>query len=118
IVACDVHLVAGQAVAQVDHPLQRVVRVLALRVLLDHLPEGGEGLAGGARGALREVGAEEVLDQIRRALEVDQPLDVISIVDARMSGILASTIDRKSTRLNSSHQIISYAVFCLKKKKK
>src|SRR5438552_11892081 len=26
-------------------------------------------------------------------------------------------IDRKSTRLNSSHQIISYAVFCLKKQK-
>src|SRR5258708_27251514 len=29
---------------------------------------------------------------------------------------LASQGDRKSTRLNSSHQIISYAVFCLKKK--
>src|SRR5258708_18641915 len=28
-----------------------------------------------------------------------------------------SRLDRKSTRLNSSHQIISYAVFCLKKKK-
>src|SRR5207244_7447541 len=28
----------------------------------------------------------------------------------------ALAIDRKSTRLNSSHQIISYAVFCLKKK--
>src|SRR5256885_12169554 len=27
-------------------------------------------------------------------------------------------IDRKSTRLNSSHLVISYAVFCLKKKKK
>src|SRR5437588_7887618 len=27
-------------------------------------------------------------------------------------------IDRKSTRLNSSHTVISYAVFCLKKKKK
>ena len=27
-------------------------------------------------------------------------------------------IDRKSTRLNSSHALISYAVFCLKKKKK
>src|SRR5438034_6486089 len=27
------------------------------------------------------------------------------------------TIDRKSTRLNSSHTVISYAVFCLKKKK-
>src|SRR5207244_5918354 len=30
----------------------------------------------------------------------------------------AKASDRKSTRLNSSHQIISYAVFCLKKKKK
>src|SRR5207244_4792471 len=30
---------------------------------------------------------------------------------------LTITEDRKSTRLNSSHQIISYAVFCLKKKK-
>src|SRR5438552_8593020 len=29
----------------------------------------------------------------------------------------AENLDRKSTRLNSSHQIISYAVFCLKKKK-
>src|SRR5438034_2315278 len=28
-----------------------------------------------------------------------------------------SRIDRKSTRLNSSHTVISYAVFCLKKKK-
>src|SRR5947208_4184903 len=32
-------------------------------------------------------------------------------IDSRVVG------DRKSTRLNSSHQIISYAVFCLKKKK-
>src|SRR5438552_15879165 len=33
-------------------------------------------------------------------------------------GDRAGDQDRKSTRLNSSHQIISYAVFCLKKKKK
>src|SRR5258708_16253913 len=31
-------------------------------------------------------------------------------------GLEIARIDRKSTRLNSSHQIISYAVFCLKKK--
>src|SRR5438034_4470046 len=30
----------------------------------------------------------------------------------------ATALDRKSTRLNSSHTVISYAVFCLKKKKK
>src|SRR3989454_8526753 len=34
------------------------------------------------------------------------------------SGLDAFYIDRKSTRLNSSHLVISYAVFCLKKKKK
>src|SRR2546426_3963409 len=32
--------------------------------------------------------------------------------------VLAVAGDRKSTRLNSSHLVISYAVFCLKKKKK
>src|SRR5436305_15345740 len=32
--------------------------------------------------------------------------------------VVAAVLDRKSTRLNSCHQIISYAVFCLKKKKK
>src|SRR5438552_12876200 len=36
-------------------------------------------------------------------------------LDLEMAG---KDIDRKSTRLNSSHQIISYAVFCLKKKNK
>src|SRR5947208_12833797 len=34
------------------------------------------------------------------------------------NGANGGSKDRKSTRLNSSHQIISYAVFCLKKKKK
>src|SRR5258708_14720664 len=34
------------------------------------------------------------------------------------AGDVLAVEDRKSTRLNSSHQIISYAVFCLKKKKK
>ena len=32
-------------------------------------------------------------------------------------GLMSAAIDRKSTRLNSSHTVISYAVFCLKKKK-
>src|SRR2546428_4247517 len=37
----------------------------------------------------------------------------IALPDAQLDGV-----DRKSTRLNSSHDQISYAVFCLKKKKK
>src|SRR5260221_7699994 len=42
-------------------------------------------------------------------------------LDKRMQNLRQSKIlhpDRKSTRLNSSHTVISYAVFCLKKKKK
>src|SRR3712207_6912272 len=43
-----------------------------------------------------------------------------SYVEPRLSGTALSMspfVDRKSTRLNSSHANISYAVFCLKKKK-
>src|SRR5258708_13436306 len=44
-------------------------------------------------------------------------MDKISERDDKHSTKLnAVSLDRKSTRLNSSHQIISYAVFCLKKK--
>src|SRR5436190_15803851 len=37
---------------------------------------------------------------------------------ARLGMPAQSRLDRKSTRLNSSHTVISYAVFCLKKKKR
>src|SRR2546422_1809669 len=39
-------------------------------------------------------------------------------VDSRPAEDSTQVLDRKSTRLNSSHGYISYAVFCLKKKKK
>src|SRR5690242_4932731 len=43
---------------------------------------------------------------------------LIARISGAFSSVSASPIDRKSTRLNSSHMSISYAVFCLKKKKK
>src|SRR5258708_26583381 len=43
----------------------------------------------------------------------EQPVELISPPARKLYG---RGRDRKSTRLNSSHQIISYAVFCLKKK--
>src|SRR5258708_24903997 len=49
----------------------------------------------------------------------DLSLPPVALRQARHSILprLRGAEDRKSTRLNSSHQIISYAVFCLKKKK-
>src|SRR5258708_18057151 len=65
-------------------------------------------------------GADRLEEQIHAMLSLVMPRDgwhppVIRTVATQNSGI--DNLDRKSTRLNSSHQIISYAVFCLKKKK-
>src|SRR3712207_7498140 len=56
--------------------------------------------------------------QVDRARGSVACCDVVSRGLAAWNGkIIIATIDRKSTRLNSSHANISYAVFCLKKKK-
>src|SRR2546422_6337379 len=46
------------------------------------------------------------------------PVEKASSITPKMKASEVIRIDRKSTRLNSSHGYISYAVFCLKKKKK
>src|SRR5438132_6573198 len=65
-----------------------------------------------------------VLPRMERSLSAAQAL-VAALDRAALAGQRAITVrpratviaDRKSTRLNSSHTVISYAVFCLKKKK-
>src|SRR3954466_9282472 len=52
-----------------------------------------------------------------RALRLEQHLFDQPARRGRVPDRRARARDRKSTRLNSSHTIISYAVFCLKKKK-
>src|SRR2546430_4692766 len=53
----------------------------------------------------------------KNAEQDHRPVDVSSFVHERVPlEILGIMQDRKSTRLNSSHSQISYAVFCLKKK--
>src|SRR2546426_8891477 len=68
---------------------------------------------------------ELLLDQNDRQLllvvdALDDPLDLLD--DRRLDTlgrlVQEKELDRKSTRLNSSHLVISYAVFCLKKKKR
>src|SRR2546430_761767 len=47
----------------------------------------------------------------------NQSEDIIAALDSGANDYLTKPIDRRSTRLNSSHSQISYAVFCLKKKR-
>src|SRR5688500_19555922 len=63
---------------------------------------GGTGWCGGTASNTR------VALGLRRSMETDGVAWWVPYLDLRR--------DRKSTRLNSSHLVISYAVFCLKKK--
>src|SRR3712207_9530144 len=65
---------------------------------------------------------ENLPKDVVQGLVKDHALTLKDIIDAQADGDQARQFmairDRKSTRLNSSHANISYAVFCLKKKKK
>src|SRR3712207_8656427 len=77
----------------------------------------GVGHRGGhADGAdlAETLGAHGVVQRVRVLDEVDVDLGDVGVDRHQVAG----QVDRKSTRLNSSHANISYAVFCLKKKKK
>src|SRR2546430_4071575 len=82
-----------------------------------------------------EIGLALYLDLLEQAVKalkegrepaLDKPLAAATEVELRLPAFLPEAyiadvhvrLDRKSTRLNSSHSQISYAVFCLKKKKK
>src|SRR3712207_8113847 len=76
-------------------------------------------LQGDAGDAPRSVAADDdlvALGQVGRAEHVLRALDERVGGLARHDHDDLTVLDRKSTRLNSSHANISYAVFCLKKK--
>src|SRR2546430_5011220 len=75
----------------------------------------------------RSVQGDTVVDVLLGANAIDRLLHLAVAPVAQLDGVgggrKQKTVyrirtDRKSTRLNSSHSQISYAVFCLKKKKK
>src|SRR5256885_13174765 len=68
-------------------------------------------------GTVCGVGAAFMLEILDRRIRSAQ--DVLEMLQLPMLGVIPRRKrDRKSTRLNSSHLVISYAVFCLKKKMK
>src|SRR5690242_11960412 len=103
-------------------------RELAMQVAEDYDRLRGKQLAAAAVvvGGLSEANQLSLLRKgVRLVVATPGRLEDFldrELVDFRALRILvldeADRIDRKSTRLNSSHMSISYAVFCLKKKKK
>src|SRR5688500_4084235 len=76
-------------------------------------------------GDIASVGRQlkvKVSDDARKTIKSAKPDVVVLCTSSSMKGVLGQIesilklrVDRKSTRLNSSHLVISYAVFCLKK---
>src|SRR5690606_39688827 len=81
-------------------------------------PPSARAQAAALAGGVGQVLGVELASLIRQPEIVGLPLEVVQLgVEAGQEGADAVQ-DRKSTRLNSSHVKISYAVFCLKKKRK
>src|SRR2546427_5351381 len=94
------------------HPLDADDVLFSFQVYLDekvHAPQRDLLIVGGKPIAVRKLDSETLV------FELAQPYGV---GDRLFDGFAILPRDRKSTRLNSSHSQISYAVFCLKKKKK
>src|SRR5256885_4050636 len=69
----------------------------------------------------RSVGLDDPLGYVISVIMIAFSIVALWLAARVMKGKDYATLqkgDRKSTRLNSSHLVISYAVFCLKKKKK
>src|SRR3989454_4549085 len=101
------------------------------RRYIDYVGSWGPMVAGHSHPAV----VEAVQEAASRALSFGAPteaevelaemlcrlvpsLDQVRLVSSGTEATMTAIRDRKSTRLNSSHLVISYAVFCLKKKKK
>src|SRR5256884_5215287 len=75
----------------------------------------------GKKIAIHSYGPAGARDAVRAgtdSLEHATDMDDATIAEMAKHGTFYVPTDRKSTRLNSSHGYISYAVFCLKKKKR
>src|SRR5690625_6221200 len=93
---------------------------------VDLVDNGTDGLDYGLSGIydviildimLPEMDGLSVLKELRQN-QVHTPIILLTARSNTEDRVTGLDRDRKSTRLNSSHVAISYAVFCLKKKKK
>src|SRR5207247_10751364 len=93
---------------------------LSLHDALPILQHRGVMLAAELTANLRQRGRGELLHDVHghlpRKSDRARIAAYLEVLLAQIE-VFAHALDRKSTRLNSSHEWISYAVFCLKKKK-
>src|SRR2546426_3660286 len=92
------------------------------------LPLAAQSVRGRLEGRIPSAAIPAVDSLIQLAAQEGLPTEPLvqkaleggakQVAASRIVAAVQLSLDRKSTRLNSSHLVISYAVFCLKKKKK
>src|SRR5690554_7315991 len=100
---------------QVDYAFTTFITGTKILTRKDSGIETVEDLAGQSIALAQGTTNERAILQAIEEREIED-VNVLNVRD-HSEGFLALETDRKSTRLNSSHVRISYAVFCLKKKK-
>src|SRR5207249_6923931 len=109
-------IAAPESISLIDSHSPEVAGIERLVLQLIRVAHLVEGMHQGAGARLDDVGRGPVPGErfpVDPRLHQHLPQAVTPRGDS-----LGQVLDRKSTRLNSSHVSISYAVFCLKKKKK
>ena len=103
-----------------DHKFKDVVLTKFMnRIMIDGKKSASEKIVYGAFDILSKKTDKSPIDFFHEALNNVKPS--LEVRSRRVGGAtyqVPMQVSRKSTRLNSSHTVISYAVFCLKKKKK
>src|SRR5258708_9480925 len=90
-------------------------RALRAKLLAAKLTDGmDQSVPQPIRMQIREL--KNTIEKAVSAYLRCEPAELVDLKAMESSLLTQMAVDRKSTRLNSSHQIISYAVFCLKKK--
>src|SRR5256885_8368325 len=127
------HLVANKPLLwHVWDRCRRAKKLDAVIIAADDMRIARAAFDWGAEVAMtspkHQSGTDRIAEVVRKArqfdliinIQGDEPLTEPSLLDRFVDELRSNRkidIDRKSTRLNSSHLVISYAVFCLKKKK-
>src|SRR5690625_6547233 len=94
--------------------MNEIIKLL-LNIGIQHIRKTILDTSGYAIGKLREQSRVQIFSPLQDSYR--SGIVTFQFSDDTDPEELVTALDRKSTRLNSSHVAISYAVFCLKKKK-
>src|SRR5690606_39801457 len=107
------HVYKGQKLTEGAVTPHEILDILGPHALMEHLVSEVQDVYRLQGVEINDKHIEIIIRQMLRKVRITDPGDTQFLWGDQVE---KTTLDRKSTRLNSSHVKISYAVFCLKQK--